>query len=292
MISADFEMAWAFRYSKKKKHKAVEMGLMERENVPVLLRIFEKYNIPVTWATVGHLFLNKCEIENGKAHSKMQRPVFFENKNWLFNTGDWYQHDPGSDYKKSPAWYAPDLIDQIQNSPVQHEIGCHTFSHIDMTYKNCTSELAEAEIQECVVVANKRNILLKSMVFPGGTLGNFETLKKFGFTSYRKPDNSYVGIPFKDSSGLLAIPSSLGLDKNNFTWSVKKYVKTFKCYLDAASKNKSVAHFWFHPSMDKWYLENVFPLLMKMVDEYRRQDLIVVKTMDELTEDYNEAFNH
>ena len=60
IISADFEMAWAFRYSKKTKDY-MKMGRQERENFPVILNLLEKYNIPITWATVGHLFLKDCK---------------------------------------------------------------------------------------------------------------------------------------------------------------------------------------------------------------------------------------
>ena len=38
VFSADFEMAWAFRFSKKLSNKAVEKGLRERENIPLLDR--------------------------------------------------------------------------------------------------------------------------------------------------------------------------------------------------------------------------------------------------------------
>jgi hypothetical protein len=129
VFSADFEMAWAFRFSKTKQNEAVKKGLEERANVPVLIDLFEKYEIPVTWATVGHLFLGECKKDtNGLTHPEMPRPEFFDNRNWCYNSGDWYQHDPGSDYKTDPAWYASDLIDIVIASRVNHEIGCHTFS--------------------------------------------------------------------------------------------------------------------------------------------------------------------
>jgi hypothetical protein len=66
VFSADFEMAWAFRYSKTLASKAVEIGLKERENVPTLLDLFDKYQIPATWATVGHLFLNECSSRTNR----------------------------------------------------------------------------------------------------------------------------------------------------------------------------------------------------------------------------------
>lgn len=284
VFSADFEMAWAFRYSKKQAANAVAKGLEERENVPVFVQLFEKFNIPVTWATVGHLFLKACKANNGIAHSDMPRPAYFENKNWLFDKGDWYEHDPCDDFEQSPAWYAPDLIELIAQSSTAHEFGCHTFSHIDMTYKNCTKELAQAEILECQKIAEQNGISLKSMVFPGGTLGNYEVLKENGFTNYRKPLNYDVGLPVKDKYGLWAIPSSTGLDKTPYNWSKTTYIKHIKAFLKAAASKRMVVHFWFHPSMNKWYLENVFPEILSLVNQYRKDGKIEVLTMQQIAE--------
>ena len=114
VFSADFEMSWAFRYSKTLGSKAVEVGLKERQNVPVLLELLDKFQIPVTWATVGHLFLNECKRDDQEVvHHEMPRPSYFENRNWIFDSGDWYDHDPCTNIRSDPAWYASDLIELI-----------------------------------------------------------------------------------------------------------------------------------------------------------------------------------
>src|SRR5438132_13123768 len=65
-ISADFEMSWAFRHHPKEV--ARDRGQRERENIPHLLQIFERCAFPITWATVGHLFLESCtRLPNGLA---------------------------------------------------------------------------------------------------------------------------------------------------------------------------------------------------------------------------------
>jgi peptidoglycan/xylan/chitin deacetylase (PgdA/CDA1 family) len=286
IFSADFEMAWAFRFSKTKFKESNEKGLKERKNVPILLDLFQKYSISVTWAIIGHLFLNQCKRDaNMLAHPEMPRPIFFENQNWSFYSGDWYSHDPCTDFINDPAWYAPDLIDQILGSKNNHEIGCHTFSHIDFSYKNCPKTLADAELDACLKAATMKNVKLKSMVFPGGTFGNFESLKKKGFICYRKPMKFHIDLPSVDSYGLVAIPSSLGLDRDQYGWSKEFHLKMIHNYLAKASKYKCVCHFWFHPSMNEWYLENVIPEVLKMVAQFRDSDKIHVKTMGQLAEE-------
>lgn len=282
VFSADFEMAWAFRFSKTEVKNANQLGLRERENIPVFVELFEKYKIPITWATVGHLFIDSCESQDGLGHKKMIRPKYFENRNWKFDNGDWYDGDPCSNILKEPAWYASDLIDSILASSTKHEVGCHTFSHIDCTYENCTKELMDAELEESIIKANKKNVSLKSFVFPGGTFGNYESLVEKGFLTYRKPTKYHIDNPIIDKYGLVSLPSSLGLDKDPYNWSADFHIKIAKQFINKTIKSKKVCHFWFHPSMDKWYLEKVFPSILEMVANEREKGNIEVQTMGEI----------
>jgi peptidoglycan/xylan/chitin deacetylase (PgdA/CDA1 family) len=285
VFSADFEMAWAFRYSKTKGNEAEQMGLRERANVPVLLELFKKFRIPVTWATVGHLFLESCsKNEKGVPHSDMPRPEWFTNKNWCFESGDWYQHDPCQNYKDATAWYAPDLIDLILNSKTDHEIGCHTFSHIDCTEKNCPSELLRAELELCIRLAREKGIRLKTMIFPGGTNGNYDLIRQLGFTSFRKSTNYHLDVPSIDKSGLVRIPSSYSLERSNQNWSASRYIRMARSFVRKAEKSKLVAHLWFHPSLDNWYIENVLPALLDTVRKSADEGKVEILTMQQLAE--------
>lgn len=292
VFSADFEMAWAFRYSKLLASKAVEVGLKERVNVPTLLDLFDKYQIPATWATVGHLFLKECvRDEHGITHPEIPRPAYFENRNWLYNSGDWYDDDPGTNAITDPTWYAPDLIEQIISAKASHEIGCHTFSHLDFTYENCPKGIADAELDICRILADKKGIRLRSFVFPGGTFGNYESLKEKEFLCYRKPMKDHIDLPYIDSHGLVAIPSSLGLDRDPYGWSKDFHMKMIRKFLEKALKHKLVCHFWFHPSMDTWYLENVMPEVVRMVGEFRDEGMLRVLTMEALAEEFKSKGN-
>jgi len=287
IFSADFEMAWAFRFSKTNREMAEQKGLKERENIPKLLALFDKYRISVTWAVVGHLFLKDCKRDqNGIAHNDMPKPEYFENHTWQFNSGDWYEHDPCTNVETDHAWYAPDLIEQIICSKIDHEIGCHTFSHLDFSYKNCPKVVADAELCACVTLAEKEGIQMRSFVFPGGTFGNYESLKENRFLCYRKPMSYHIDLPYKDSYGLIAIPSSLGLDKDPYGWSKDFHLKMIRKFLEKTIQNKLVCHFWFHPSMDKWYLENIMPEVVRMVGDFRDKGNLRVLTMGALAEEF------
>ena len=288
IISADFELAWAWRYAKSfddPQQVGLEMARQARGNFPFLLKILEQYHIPITFATVGHLFLDSC---NKGDHDWMHQIYNFENRNWNFQTEDWFEHDPYSSVHKDNEWYAPDLIQQIRQSKVEHEIGNHTFSHIDFSDKNCPAEVAEDEIKASVELARESGIKLKSMVFPGGTFGNIPVLNNYGFEIYRKNIKQDLAYPYRDKYGLLVTPTSLAFGSNFSDWSVKDYVKTFEKYIDKAIKTNTIAHFWFHPSLDEWTLKYVMPKVLDYANQCQKSGVLWVGTMQQIAEHINE----
>ena len=283
VFSADFEMAWAWRYAKSDRDP-VKYGLKARSNIPILLQMFEEYSVPVTWATVGHLFLNRCTKNNGASHPELKRPPFFENKVWQYKSGDWYDHDPCSDVGTDPAWYAPDLLQKIIGSKIGHEIGCHTFSHIDCSSEHCTAKILDDEIGECLRLARKIGVNLKSMVFPGGTNGHYEILKKHGLTNYRINSEYDLFYPEKDKFGLWALPSTASIQSHEFGWDLNYYVKYFAQYINKAISTGTVCHLWFHPSVDNFCLNEIFPRVLKLVRQKADQMKLWIVTMGDLAD--------
>src|SRR4051812_35850623 len=79
-ISLDFELLWgSFDSGKHRKfiaHFARDGGAYDatRGIIDRLLALFQNYDMRVTWATLGHLFLAHCEAQNGVKHADMPRP--------------------------------------------------------------------------------------------------------------------------------------------------------------------------------------------------------------------------
>lgn len=281
IISADFEMAWAWRFAKRRTDPE-KMGVTERKNIPILIDMFENFGVPITWATVGHLLLKSCSRKSGRPHEHMKRIPYFENRVWSYLAGDWYDHDPCSDYHKAPAWYAPDLIEQILASKVPHEIGCHTFTHLDCTDERCPKDVMADEIRECVKIAKEEKIELRSMVFPGGTNGNYEVLKKYGFTNYRINAEWDLFYPEKDKNGLWRLPSSVSIENHGFGWGKEFYSQMYRIYIDKAIETGTVCHMWFHPSIDDFCLYEIFPLVLKYIKKKSVEGRLWVCTMGEM----------
>lgn len=279
-ITADFELGWGWCYSRGNENPR-EMAQRARKNFPVLMRMFEEYHVPVTWATVGHLFLRTC---TKRSHTWMHRIPYFESENLKYDKGDWFDVDPYTDWERAREWYAPDLIEAILNSHVPHEIGCHTFTHVDFSDIKCPPEVADDEIKACIHAAQKWGITLKSFVFPAGTYGNFETLKKYGFTNYRMKLNYDLTYPVLDQHGLIVMPSSSSLENNGLGWSANYFIKRYKKYINRAIQYETLCNFWFHPSMDEWFLNNVFPHIVRYAAELRNKNLLWIETTGTIAE--------
>ncbi|HWQ82336.1 MAG TPA: polysaccharide deacetylase family protein [Ignavibacteria bacterium] len=271
IIYADFELGWAWRYAKNEHggvEKAAEQGLKERNNMPVILDLCSEHNIPITWATIGHLFLESCSRNEGKAHEGIRRAEYFENKFWKYSNGDWFDADPCTDYKTNPEWYCPDLIKKIMESGVEHEFGCHTFSHIDCTDRFCPPDVFDSEIAECKNAASSFGIELKSFVHPAHTIGNLDGLIKNGFTSYRTDYNNILGYPEKYKNSLWQLKSTweFVLFKE---WSRQYHVYRYCEIIRRAIKSRTVCVLWFHPSMDIRFFETIFPDVCKYINDNR-----------------------
>ncbi len=267
IIYADFELGWAWRYSKTAENgteHANSLGLKERGNIPAILDACDEFGIPVTWATVGHLFLDSCSKKEAIPHPNIKRLGHFDNPFWRYSEGDWFDADPCSDYKTSPGWYCPDLIDNIISRKAGHEIGCHTFSHIDCTDALCPPDVFDSEIAECRRLAHEKGVELKSFVHPAHTIGNLDGLIKHGFTSYRTDYDNILGYPEKYKNKLWQIKSTWEFVLFR-EWSRKYHIRRYIEILRRAIKNESVCVLWFHPSMDIEFFETVFPEVCKYI---------------------------
>ena len=266
-ISADFELAWAWQWSKQENSLALALNKsrLARQNFPEILKLCDTYNIPVTWATVGHLFLDSCS-----GHKEMTQLGDFENDFWKFKNSDWFVNDPLSNYKEAPHWYAPDLIDQIIKSPVNHEIGCHTFSHIDCRDVVCDSKVFDDEINECKKMAEKLGLNLKSFVHPAHTIGNLDNLVKHGFTNFRTDYRNLLGYPKKHQNGIWEFEQTAEFIYRK-EWSVKYHIFRYIEIVKRAIKTNTVAVLWFHPSFPSIVVEQILPEVFKFMYENRDQ---------------------
>jgi peptidoglycan/xylan/chitin deacetylase (PgdA/CDA1 family) len=298
IISLDTELIWG--YVAYLPSKAV--SLMENDDkkvrgcIDILLNLFEKHNIPATWAVVGHLFLDHCEKEDGVPHKDM--PRFKE---------DWYSSDPCTDIQRDPLYYGKDVVEKILSNQIEHEIGYHSFSHV--VFSECSREVAEAEIKEGIKLAKEFGIAFKSFVFPENKIGHIDVLKKNGFKIYRGENlgrydrnQSYLIRKFnggidkmvapptepKWMDGIWEIPSSMYFCDPQIKLSV---LPRAKIGLYRAIKSKKVFHIFLHPHNLLMYpsLKDDLDKFLGVVSKKRDAGKIEVMTMGEFCEVLNDG---
>ncbi len=278
-LTADFELAWAWRYSKSVADplkRALEKAKTARGNLPLMLELCDRFDIPVTWATVGHLFLTSCSPEKGKIHPDIVRLKNFENEYWHFSGADWFDHDPCTNVNEAPYWYGPDLIKKIIDSKVKHEIGCHTFSHIDCSDNICPPEVIESELIKCKELAKASGIDMKSFVHPGHTIGNLEMISKSGFTSYQT-DKNVLSYPVLQNN-IWELKRTMELAWRE-DWSANYHIYRYKKIISKAVRSNTVCNLWFHPSMSPKFVNEVMPAVFEYLETLKRSKDVCLLTV-------------
>jgi peptidoglycan/xylan/chitin deacetylase (PgdA/CDA1 family) len=288
VISADLELAWAWRYV---RHAADPLAFAEarghqgRRNLAHVLDLCDQYGLPVTWAVVGHLFLDHCARSPIQTHAELPRVEHFVNAYWRYQRGDWFDADPACadvGEKRWPAWYGPDLIQSIVARPTRHEIGCHSFSHVPFSDEQCPPEVANAELQVSQRLASQQDMVLRSFVFPGNLAGNYASLRDAGFQAYRWHGPYELDVPRRDRFGLWQIPGGVWLEKPYATWTVAEYARLLRSYVDIAIDRGLVCGLWFHPETDPENVQELMPRVFEYLDS--RSSALWVTTMGGLTD--------
>ena len=273
-ISADFELNWAFRSLPAEQRD--RLGSTERLNVPYILDLLTEFAIPITWATVGHLFLAECANGGKYAHPNMPRPPL--NNRWQ---GDWYKHDPCTELGRDPLWYAPDLIEQIIGAKVPHEVGSHSFSHIDFSPQTSDRELVRMEMQESLAAIAPFRLRLRSLVYPFNHMGHsyHDLLHQFGIIAVRHRDEKVrLSYPERSAAGVYKIYESMNLRSSNHY----DYRDKAELFIDHAIQHRLAYHLWFHPSDPRKVFQKEFREILRTIQQQREAGNVWVATMGDL----------
>jgi hypothetical protein len=195
----DFELGWSIGRrgsGSTSRAEAIERGRRARRNLPVLLDLCERFQIPLTVAVVAHAALREC------AH--LDPPPFAPS--WI--GGDWYALDPRESFDTQPDYYGADLVSMMLERTPRHEIAAHTFTHVDFGDPETTAEVAGFELAESYRILSPLRPELRTLVFPKDHVGFLELVKAAGYTVYRVEGWALVD---RDALGLWRFPAGLWL---------------------------------------------------------------------------------
>jgi hypothetical protein len=245
-ISIDLEMAWG----RWEQIDSLYLRLAEQADRPIvrrLLQLGERYHVPMTWAVVGRVF----------------------------------DDSPGFEGLQGPreAWFAPELVEAIQASPVPHDIGSHSYAHV--YYDKLGDEEARLDLGRDVELRKRWGLPARSWVFPRNGIAHVEKLAAAGVEVYRTRDAGWLAgvrdhaprlyplgnltdkiLPITPplveapprslrGSGAVALPSStILLARNGLRRLVLPGVTRQRWIraIDNAVGEHKVFHPWFHPS--------------------------------------------
>lgn len=287
-ISIDYEFAWGLADHplgpEVRERVAGEIEITER-----LLALFDKYEVPATWAVVGHLLEKTCLFDGTLPHPEYPRPIH------AGESRDWFAGHPPQDDYSDPLWFDSErLILKIIRSNAGHELASHSYAHI--IYNAASEEAVRADLRNVENVHQASNLPVRSFIFPRNAEAHHELVKAHGFTSYRgntvrwyEKLPSILGMvmrrvhyfwpsartvrPSMGEAGLVNVPESmLLLSRNGLRKLITKGVMRRKLIagLRAAARRGEVFHLWFHPS-NFWYeTDTQFELLECVFSEASR----------------------
>ena len=262
VISIDAELGWGF-HDDPPADRPTDRLARSRRGWTQLAETLETYDIPATWAVVGHLFETECT----GAHVGHPSPP------------GWFAHERGDDPMDEQYRYAPELLDDLVESDLDHDIGSHTYSHVDFGADYATEDLARAECDRAIEAAEDAGVEVNSFVFPGDRVGHRGILAEAGVRCYRgtRPeptaDSAYLAPlrklaratvvreppplvePEVDEYGLVNVPTSLSLfgyegpARRLLAATVgDPVVRQAKLGVDAAASGEGIFHLRLRPS--------------------------------------------
>lgn len=273
VISLDFELFWGIRDKFSfEEYGANVLGVWEV--IPKLLKLFEKYDIHATFATVGAMFSENLDELNPFLPSL--KPNYSDSSlspyfGYLENSKN---HDP--------RYYFGKKLVELIKSDSRHEIGTHTFSHYYALEPGQTKEEFDSDLNSAIEIAKSQGIELKSFVFPRHQINPdyLDLFPKYGIEIYRETEKAWFhsaargadesmikrGIRYLDyficlgnhhcqnlseikKGNLYAIRASRWLRPYKKSESKFDFLKMrrIKKQMNHAAKKGKIFHLWFHP---------------------------------------------
>ncbi len=316
VISLDYEIHWGVfdamtldNYGENLKNVDV---VIER-----LLLLCEKYDVKLTFATVGMLFAkNKADLQK---FSPKNKPSYNDNNLDPFRL----IHSIGDSENDDKLHYAVSMINKLKNSI--HEVGTHTYSHYNCLAKGQTIDQFEEDVIAAKKIANNLDIDVESIVFPKNQVNKpyLDICEKHGILSYRGTENNgiYNGRGLKGimknvkmvrlkrlldgyfnltgyntynvdeinkKNTIINLPSSRFLRPYLKNLSLFEFLKVrrIKNAMKHAAKNNEMFHLWWHPHNFGAQIDQNFKNLERIFIAYKELNLkyqFESITMTELT---------
>ncbi|MEN8880395.1 MAG: polysaccharide deacetylase family protein [Polaribacter sp.] len=217
IVSLDFELFWGVSESKT-INKYGNNIYNTHEVVIEMLKLFKKYDIEATWATVGFLFFD--DIKSLKDYIKKNKIQKINYENESLNNFCLLSKFADLDKK---YLFALDLVHKIIESKGQ-ELASHTFSHMYTLENGVTLKDIEIDIDVMAKLFKQFGLSLDSIVFPRNQYSKdvLNLLENTEIKTFRGNQNSYLYKP--------------SLNQNL----LKRFLRLLDSYLNISGYNHSI----------------------------------------------------
>lgn len=302
VVSLDTELAWG-RFDTIDVRAKRACFEATPAIVDDLLTLFDRYEIPATWALVAHL-LDDCE-------------GIHEEPSPSFEWVDWQSALPCRTDLPRELWYAPEILTSIREAAVDHDIGLHGYTHMILGAAGCTDRAAAGEIDKALTVAGDHDIDPESFIYPRNAIGHRDILADRGFKVYRGlNDRPYetrelpqllrrasrfgeeatrrtppTVVPTLEK-GLVQIPGSQVFRPYHGGWQfTPRHSQKYRAVagLDCAARTGEIFHLWFHPfnfARDPRRLLDEFGAVLSHAASLREAGELEVHTMSSIATEY------
>lgn len=171
VLSFDTELAWGYFDKEEMRRELFSPdGSRERAAIRKLLALCDEFQVPATWAIVGHLAMShdRCG-EDCPVHS------------WRGRYSSYDEIRGG----RHPLWYGRDVVETLVAAEDRHEIAFHGFSHRPFDEASMGRHEADTEIRLWLSAFADLGPTPRSVVFPRNVVGHLDVLQDHGFVAYR-----------------------------------------------------------------------------------------------------------
>jgi peptidoglycan/xylan/chitin deacetylase (PgdA/CDA1 family) len=301
VISLDYELHWGF-FELKTVEEYQENLDNTRKVIERLLDLSDKYNVKLTFATVGFLFAkNKDELidfipEQTPDYDKTELDPYA------------ILEDVGYNEKDDPYHFGHSILKRIIENN-NHEVGTHTFSHYYCTESGQNKSHFKEDINAALDIAENLNTNIESIVFPRNMFNPeyLDVCYKLGIKSYRGTEDSflyqlennpespyyswqifrvlrmldsYLNLTGKhtydlkktnNKNKIINLPQSRFLRPYNKSLKLLEpfKIRRIKKAMQHAAKHNELFHLWWHPHNFGMHMDKNFENLEDIFKEYK-----------------------
>lgn len=299
IFSLDTELAWGYHDLDGPRTEIFSTdGTRERTAIDRVHQMLDEFNIVGTWALVGHLFYERCEMCEFCPVLEWQSK--YESFNEIYDTHD-------------PLWYGLDAIETLLTRHRNHEIAFHGYTHALFDESLMSNERARMEIDEWLRLGKRHDAVPTTVIFPRNRVGHLDQFRRAGFICYRgvealplwfrgkqlgklikhvdqvlalSPLPIYDRSEIERSSGMVNLQSSehffdfnrkleMFLDAQNLH---TLRLRRIKQGIQRAAREKKIVHIWAHPwefrtKKDFEKLQYILTAVAEEIDSGRMQSV-------------------